>query len=349
MRVVSSKAKDGPSADARPLTILVAGAAGFIGSHLVDRLLDDGHRVIGIDNFITGRPANLSHLSDEPRFRFVEQDITKPLRIKTKLDWVMHFASPASPPKYLRWPLETLLANSVGTHHLLELARRNGAQFLLASTSEVYGDALEHPQTELYWGNVNPIGPRSVYDEGKRYAEAMTMSYNREHHLPVRVVRIFNTYGARMDPYDGRVVTNFVRQALTNEPLTVYGDGSQTRSLQHVSDLVEAVVRLMQVDYPRPLNIGNPKEYSVLEIARMVLKQFHSDSPIMFEPLPTDDPTRRRPDISRAIELLGWEPRVQAVDGLADVAASLTSALSARQRKGGAAAGLRGARAPSRS
>lgn len=348
MRVV--KAKDGPPAGARPLTALVAGAAGFIGSHVVDRLLEDGHRVIGIDNFITGRPANIAHLGNEPQFRFIEHDITRSLRTRIKPDWILHFASPASPPKYLRWPLETLLVNSVGTHNLLELARRSGAQFLLASTSEVYGDALEHPQTELYWGNVNPIGPRSVYDEGKRYAEAMTMSYHREYHLPVRVVRIFNTYGARMDPYDGRVVTNFVRQALMNEPLTVYGDGSQTRSLQHVSDLVDAVTRLMQVEYPHPLNLGNPDEYSVLDIARMVIRQLKSKSPIIFEPLPTDDPTRRRPDITKAREILGWEPRVTAADGLAEVAASLTTALAAKSaRKGGAAAGARGAHAPYRS
>ncbi|HET6725360.1 MAG TPA: UDP-glucuronic acid decarboxylase family protein [Gammaproteobacteria bacterium] len=347
MRVISSRAKDGPSAGARPHTVLVAGAAGFIGSHLVDRLLDDGFRVIGVDNFITGRPGNIAHLNREPRFRFIEHDITKPLAIKAKIDWVMHFASPASPPKYLRWPLETLLANSIGTHHLLELTRRNGAQFLLASTSEVYGDALEHPQTERYWGNVNPTGPRSVYDEGKRYSEAMTMSYHREHGLPVRVVRIFNTYGARMDPYDGRVVTNFVRQALTDEPLTVYGDGTQTRSLQHVSDLVEGIARLMQIDYPHPLNLGNPEEYSVLDIAKMVLKQLRSASSIVFEPLPTDDPTRRRPDIRKAQELLDWKPRVHAADGIADVAASLATVLAGKsRRKGGATAG---ARAPNRS
>lgn len=308
-------------------TIVLAGAAGFIGSHLTDRLLADGHRVIGVDNFITGRRRNLTHLAAQPRFRFIEQDITQPLKIKAKIGWVMHLASPASPVKYLKWPLATLLANSRGTHELLELARQSGARFFLASTSEVYGDAQQHPQSESYWGHVNPIGPRSVYDESKRYAEALTMSYRREYDLPVRVVRIFNTYGARMDAYDGRVVTNFVRQALQNDPLTVYGDGTQTRSLQHVSDLIEAIVRLMKVDHQTPLNLGNPDEISVLELARMILRLVPGSSSIEFEPLPNDDPRRRQPDISKAQQLLGWHPRVHITEGLADVVDDLTRSL----------------------
>lgn len=312
-----------------PLTILIAGAAGFIGSHLVDRLLADGHRVIGVDNFITGYRCNIADLATQPRFRFIEHDITRPLRIKARLDWVMHFASPASPIKYLKWPLATLLANSRGTHELLELARRSNAKFFLASTSEIYGDALEHPQTESYWGHVNPIGPRSVYDESKRYAEALTMSYRREYHQPVRVVRIFNTYGPRMDAYDGRVVTNFVRQALYNDPLTVYGDGKQTRSLQHVSDLVEAIVRLLRVEYQAPLNVGNPDEISMLDLARLILRLVSSSSPIVFAPLPNDDPRRRQPDIATAKRLLGWQPRIRAVEGLTDVITSLARTLGA--------------------
>lgn len=300
-------------------TVLLTGAAGFVGSHLTDRLLAEGHRVIGVDNFITGSHANLAHLAREPRFELIEHDVSQPLEIAGDLEWVMHFASPASPPKYLKWPLQTLAANSYGTHRLLELARRKRATFFLASTSEVYGDALEHPQNEDYWGNVNPNGPRSIYDESKRYAEAVTMSYRREWRQPVRVVRIFNTYGRRMDAHDGRVVTNFVRQALLNEPLTVYGEGLQTRCLQHVDDLVEGIVRMMRVDYQDPLNLGNPEELCMLDLAKMVLELTSGRSEIVYAPLPDDDPKRRRPDITRAIELLGWYPTVHAVQGLADV------------------------------
>jgi len=300
----------------RPRTVLLTGAAGFIGSHLSDRLLQDGYRVIGVDNFITGSKDNLAHLADHPRFRLIEHDISQPLALDERLDWVMHFASPASPPKYLRWPLETMLVNSQGTHLLLELARCHGAAFFLASTSEVYGDPEQHPQRESYWGNVNPIGPRSVYDEAKRYAEAAVMSYRREFRLSTRIIRIFNTYGPRMDPFDGRVVTNFVRQALADEPLTVYGDGSQTRSLQFIDDLIEGIVRYMSVDDPGPINLGNPEECSVLEIARLIRQLVASKSEIVFAPLPENDPLRRRPDISRAGQLLHWQPRVRVRDGL---------------------------------
>jgi nucleoside-diphosphate-sugar epimerase len=334
MKIVSSRGGRS-EVDGRPRVILVAGAAGFIGSHLIDRLLAEGHRVIGVDNFVTGKPANIAHLKPNRRFRFIYHDTTEPLRLDAPLDWIMHFASPASPPKYLNWPIETLLANSLGTWRLLELARDAGAKFLLASTSEVYGDALEHPQAERYWGNVNPIGPRSVYDEAKRYAEAMTASYHREFRLPVRIIRVFNTYGARMDPWDGRVVTNFVRQALNDEALTVYGDGEQTRSLQHVSDLVEGIVRLMDIDYPYPLNLGNPDEYRVMDIARLVIERLQSDSTITYAPLPADDPHRRQPDITAARAILHWEPKVPFRDGLADVVANIRATLGARQREAG--------------
>jgi nucleoside-diphosphate-sugar epimerase len=317
-----------------PCTILLAGAAGFIGSHLVDRLLAGGHRVIGVDNFITGRRDNLAHLDGHPRFRFIEHDIVKPLKLRAKLDWVMHFASPASPPKYLKWPLETLHANGRGTYELLELARNSGAYFFLASTSEVYGDALEHPKTEEYWGNVNPIGPRSVYDEGKRYAEALTMSYRRKHRQAIRIVRIFNTYGSRMDAYDGRVVTNFVRQALQNKPLTVYGDGRQTRSLQHVNDLVEAIVRLMSVDCQTPLNLGNPQEFSVLDLAELIRDLIPSRPPITFQPLPEDDPRRRQPDITKARRLLDWQTRISVMEGLPDVVENLAQTLDRERVRG---------------
>lgn len=306
-----------PLHSSRSQTVLVAGAAGFVGSHLVDRLLADGHKVIGVDNLVTGRAGNLAHLDGETRFRFIEGDITRPLRIRDHLDWVLHLASPASPPKYQRWPIQTLEANSLGTHRLLELARSGGARFLLASTSEVYGDPIEHPQREEHWGNCNPNGPRSMYDEGKRYAEAATMAWHRHHGLPVRIIRIFNTYGPRMDPEDGRIVTNFIRQALAGQPLTVYGDGSQTRSLQYMSDLVEGIVRFMQVDHPGPVNLGNPVERSVREIAELVLQLTGSRSSLSFHPLPENDPRRRRPDIRLAGKLLGWAPQVSAEEGLA--------------------------------
>ncbi|HET6433084.1 UDP-glucuronic acid decarboxylase family protein [Dyella sp.] len=301
----------------KSLSVLVAGAAGFVGSHLVDRLLKDGHRVIGVDNFITGRPQNLAHLHGHPRFQFIEHDLVKPLTPPRRIDWVMHLASPASPPKYQQWPIETMQVNSFGTHHLLDLARRQGATFLLASTSEVYGDPLLHPQREEHWGHCNPNGPRSMYDEGKRYAEAAVMTYHRHFGLPVRIVRIFNTYGPRMDPRDGRIVTNFIHQALADEPLTVFGDGSQTRSLQYVSDLVEGLVRFMGVDETGPVNLGNPVERTVRELAELVISLTGSRSTLAFHPLPENDPRRRRPDISLARRLLGWTPEVSVEDGLA--------------------------------
>jgi nucleoside-diphosphate-sugar epimerase len=299
------------------LHIVVAGAAGFVGSHLVDRFLADGHRVTGVDDLITGRRANLAHLEGHPRFRLIEHDVAKPFEMASKVDWVMHLASPASPPKYQKWPIETLEANSYGTHNLLRLAQTHGAKFLLASTSEVYGDPIHHPQQEDDWGNVNPNGPRSMYDEGKRYAEAATMAFHRHHGLPVRIIRIFNTYGPRMDAHDGRIVTNFICQALAGEPLTVFGTGQQTRSLQYVSDLVEGIVRYMDCDHCGPMNLGNPVERSVKEIAELIIKLTGSSSTLSFRDLPENDPQRRRPDISRAKALLGWSPKVSAEDGLA--------------------------------
>jgi nucleoside-diphosphate-sugar epimerase len=298
------------------MRVLLTGAAGFIGSHLCDRLLEEGADVIGADNLITGRPANIGHLHGVPRFRFLDHDVTRAIEIGEPLDWVLHFASPASPPKYLANPTETLRVNSEGTYQLLELALRTGARFLLASTSEVYGDPSVHPQCESYWGNVNPIGPRSVYDEAKRYAEALTMNYARRHGLSIRIIRIFNTYGPRMDPNDGRIVTNFITQALQDRPLTVYGDGQQTRSLQYVDDLIEGIVRLMRVEWMAPVNLGNPEEYTVHAIAALIRELAASRSPIVNEPLPVDDPKQRKPDIAVARQVLGWEPSVTARDGL---------------------------------
>jgi nucleoside-diphosphate-sugar epimerase len=299
------------------MRVLLTGAAGFIGSHLCDRLLDDGAEVIGADNLITGRFANVAHLAGHPRFRFLDHDVTHPLENDEPLDWVLHFASPASPPKYLANPTETLRVNAEGTYQLLELARRKHARFFLASTSEVYGDPAVHPQHESYWGNVNPIGPRSVYDEAKRYAEALTMSHARSHALSVRIIRIFNTYGPRMDPGDGRIVTNFITQALQGLPMTVYGDGQQTRSLQYVDDLLEGIVRLMRVEWTGPVNLGNPEEFTVHAIAALIRELADSGSSIVNEPLPVDDPKQRKPDIAVARQVLGWEPRVPAREGLA--------------------------------
>ena len=307
--------------------ILLTGAAGFIGSNLSERLLDDGHEVVGVDNFVTGRRENLSSLQGRRGFSFVEADVAEPLPAPTsRPDWILHFASPASPPKYLAAPTETLRVNAEGTRHLLDLARATGARFLLASTSEVYGDPLVHPQPESYWGNVNSVGPRSVYDEAKRYAEAITFAYRRAHNVDTRVIRIFNTYGPRMDPYDGRVVTNFVRQALAGEPLTAYGSGQQTRSFQYVDDLVEGIVRYLDVPHPGPINLGNPDEFTMLELAKLVLELTGSASRIVFEPLPEDDPRQRRPDIGLARQLLGWEPRIALRDGLARTIASMGEA-----------------------
>jgi dTDP-glucose 4,6-dehydratase len=298
------------------MRLLVTGAAGFLGSHLCERLLADGHRVIGMDNLITGNPANLAHLQHHPDFQFVLHDVTNFIEVQGPLDGVLHFASPASPADYLEYPIQTLKVGSLGTHKALGLAKAKGARFLLASTSEVYGDPLVHPQPESYWGNVNPVGPRGVYDEAKRFAEAMTMAYHRYHGLDTRIARIFNTYGPRMRPNDGRVVSNFIVQALAGEPLTVYGDGSQTRSFCFVDDLIEGIVRLFARGGPDPVNVGNPTEYTVRELAELVLRLTGSASPIVERPLPVDDPKVRQPDITRARTLLGWEPRVSLEEGL---------------------------------
>lgn len=298
--------------------VLVAGGAGFIGSHLVDRLLSEGFHVIAVDNLITGSRVNLAHVTDHPGFTFLEHDVCCPLSIEGRLDWVMNLASPASPIDYLQLPLETLMVGAMGSHALLELAKAKGAKYVFASTSEVYGDPLVHPQPEDYWGNVNPIGPRSVYDEAKRYGEAMTMAYLREFGVDTRIVRIFNTYGPRNRANDGRVVPSFINQALGGEPLTVFGDGSQTRSFQYVSDLVDGIRLLMDSQITEPVNIGNPTELTVLDFAKLILKLTGSASPIEHRPLPQDDPKVRRPDITRAKTLLGWEPRVPVETGLAE-------------------------------
>ncbi len=296
---------------------LITGGAGFLGSHLCDRLIEEGHQVICLDNLITGRIDNVAHLVGHDRFRFIKLDVTEYLYIDGPLDYVLHFASPASPIDYQRLPIQTLKVGSLGTHKALGLAKAKGAHFLLASTSEVYGDPEIHPQREEYWGNVNPVGPRGVYDEAKRFAEAMTMAYHRYHGLDTRIVRIFNTYGPRMRPNDGRVVSNFINQALRGEPLTVYGDGSQTRSFCYVSDMVEGLYRLLLSDEVNPVNIGNPNEFTVSELAHMVVKDVGSSSAIEFLPLPLDDPRVRQPDIGLAKERLGWEPKVQIAEGLA--------------------------------
>jgi dTDP-glucose 4,6-dehydratase len=300
-----------------PITV-VTGAAGFLGSHLTDKLLSLGHSVIGIDNFITGSPANIAHLAAEPRFRFIEQDVTEYLDVSGPVDFVFHFASPASPIDYLELPIQTLKVGSLGTHRALGLAKDKKAVFLLASTSECYGDPLVHPQTEDYWGNVNPIGPRGVYDEAKRFAEAMTMAYHRHHGVNTKIVRIFNTYGPRMRLRDGRVVPAFISQALQGRPITVFGDGTQTRSFCFVSDLIDGIHRLSQSSFHEPVNIGNPLELTILEFAQRIIRLTGSSSTLVHEPLPVDDPKQRRPDITRARTLLGWEPRVSLEDGLAE-------------------------------
>jgi dTDP-glucose 4,6-dehydratase len=295
--------------------ILVTGAAGFLGSHLCDALLAAGDSVIGIDNLSTGRLANLSHLERESRFRFLEQDITKPFDAG-KVDFIFNFASPASPADYTRLGPETLLVGSAGTINTLDLARKYGAGYLHASTSECYGDPEVHPQVETYWGHVNPIGLRSVYDEAKRFSEAAIMAYHRYYNVDTHLVRIFNTYGPRLQPNDGRVISNFMMQALQGQPLTIYGDGSQTRSFCYVSDLINGILRLSRSNEHLPVNIGNPDEWTILECAREVLSVTGAASDIISRPLPQDDPTRRRPDITRAKELLGWEPKVKLRHGL---------------------------------
>ena len=299
------------------MKVVITGAAGFLGSHLADRFLRDDHEVIGVDNFVTGSPDNVRHLADHHGFRLVEANVSAGISVDEPIDGVLHFASPASPIDYYELPIETLKVGSYGTHHCLELAQARKARFFLASTSEVYGDPLEHPQRESYWGNVNSIGPRSVYDEAKRYGEAVTMAYHRTYGVDTRIVRIFNTYGPRMRPHDGRVVSNFIVQALTGEPLTIYGDGSQTRSFCYVDDEVEGIYRLFMRGDAKPTNIGNPVEYSVGDLAAMVLELTGSSSTIARQPLPADDPKLRRPDISRAQSTLGWEPAVPVREGLA--------------------------------
>ncbi|OGT95323.1 MAG: NAD-dependent dehydratase [Gemmatimonadetes bacterium GWC2_71_9] len=298
------------------MRVLVTGVAGFLGSHLADRLLAGGYAVVGMDNFVTGRPENIAHLIGHERFHFVRHDVTNFIFVDGLLDGVFHFASPASPRDYLELPIQTLKVGSLGTHKALGLALAKQARFLLASTSEVYGDPLVHPQPESYWGNVNPIGPRSAYDEAKRFAEALTMAYHRFHGVDTRIVRIFNTYGPRMRPHDGRVVSNFIVQALKGEPLTIYGDGSQTRSFTYVDDLIDGIVRLFERGGTEPVNVGNPNEFTVRELADLVRRLTGSTSPVVRELLPADDPKVRQPDITRARALLGWEPRVPLEDGL---------------------------------
>jgi dTDP-glucose 4,6-dehydratase len=297
-------------------TSVVTGVAGFLGSHLADLLLARGHKVIGIDNFVTGSVDNISHLGGNPRFKFIEQDVTEFIFLDVPVDYVWHFASPASPVDYLELPIQTLKVGSLGTHKALGLAKNKRARFLLASTSEVYGDPLVHPQTEDYWGNVNSIGPRGCYDEAKRFAEALTMAYHQEHHVETRIVRIFNTYGPRMRLHDGRVVPAFISQALKGHPLTIFGQGSQTRSFCYVSDLIEGIYRLMMSGYALPVNIGNPVEMTVLDFAKEIVRATGSRSKLAFKPLPQDDPKQRRPDITRARKLLKWEPKVALADGL---------------------------------
>ena len=295
---------------------LITGGAGFLGSHLCDLFLARGHEVICVDNFLTGSPKNIEHLSGRDGFTFMELDVTNFIHVDGALDYVLHFASPASPIDYLEKPIQTLKVGSLGTHKALGLAKDKKARYLLASTSEVYGDPLVHPQKEDYWGNVNPVGPRGVYDEAKRFAEAMTMAYHRFHGVETRIVRIFNTYGERMRVNDGRVVPAFISQALRDEPLTVFGDGSQTRSFCYVSDLVDGIYRLLMSNETMPTNIGNPSEMTVLQFAEEIKRLVGTSAPIEFRPLPEDDPKIRRPDITKARTLLGWEPRVPLEDGL---------------------------------
>jgi len=295
---------------------VVTGGAGFLGSHLCERLLADGIAVVCVDNLITGKRENIAALEAREDFEFMLHDVSKPIEIDGPVDYVLHFASPASPIDYLELPIQTLKVGSLGTHNSLGLAKAKGARYLLASTSEVYGDPLVHPQPESYWGNVNPVGPRGVYDEAKRFAEAMTMAYHRVHGLETRIVRIFNTYGPRMRPRDGRVVPAFVAQAIAGEPMTVFGNGSQTRSFCFVDDLIEGIYRLLLSDEVEPTNIGNPHEMSILEFAETIRAAVGSDSPIVFKPLPVDDPKTRQPDIAKARAVLGWEPRVTLAQGL---------------------------------
>lgn len=310
------KSSGAKSRAARPRVSVVTGGAGFLGSHLADSLLERGHCVIVVDNLVTGNLANIEHLAGNPRFRFIKQDVTEFLFLESPVDYVWHFASPASPIDYADLPIQTLKVGSLGTHKALGLAKHKAARFFLASTSEVYGDPLIHPQSEDYWGNVNPVGPRGCYDEAKRFAEALTMAYHREHAVQTRIVRIFNTYGPRMRLNDGRVVPAFISQALANKPLAVFGNGDQTRSFCYYSDLIEGIVRLMMSNETDPVNLGNPNELRVVDFARSIIAATGSKSRLVFRPLPQDDPKQRRPDIAKARKLLGWEPRVALDEGL---------------------------------
>ncbi len=298
------------------MRVVITGGAGFIGSHLCEMLLEKGHKVVCLDNLITGKMENIEHLMSNPDFEFIEHDVTKYIDIRGKVDFILHFASPASPIDYLKYPIQTLKVGSLGTHNTLGLAKAKGAKFMLASTSEVYGDPKINPQREDYWGNVNPVGPRGVYDEAKRFAEAMTMAYYKVHKIDTKIVRIFNTFGPRMRINDGRVVPTFIYQALKNEPLTVFGDGTQTRSFCYISDLIEGIYKLMFADYHFPVNLGNPHEMSIIEFAHLIIKLTGSKSKVVYKPLPTDDPKVRRPDISLAKRLLKWEPKVSLEQGL---------------------------------
>jgi len=297
-------------------TVVITGGAGFIGSHLCDRFIDEGFNVVAVDNFITGNLDNIRHLLGNRNFRLIEHNVSGRIEIGERVDFVLHFASPASPEDYLKYPIETLKVGSLGTHNALGLAFKKKAKFMLASTSEVYGDPLIHPQKEDYWGNVNPVGVRGCYDEAKRFAEAITMAYHRKHKVNTRIIRIFNTYGERMRINDGRVVPNFIYQALNKKPLTVYGRGLQTRSFCYVSDLVEGIFRLMQIDFSEPVNLGNPNEFTIMQLAKKVISLSSSKAKIEFKPLPQDDPRQRKPDIARAKKLLKWQPKVELEEGL---------------------------------
>ncbi|MGE0881680.1 MAG: UDP-glucuronic acid decarboxylase family protein [Acidimicrobiia bacterium] len=307
--------------------VVITGGAGFLGSHLCEAVLARGDEVVAIDNLVTGSTGNIEHLFGNPGFTFIKHDVSNYIAVPGPVDQILHFASPASPKDYLEMPIQTLKVGSLGTHNCLGLAKAKGARFFLASTSEVYGDPLVHPQPETYWGHVNPVGPRGVYDEAKRFAEAMTMAYHRHHGLDVRIIRIFNTYGPRMRPHDGRVVSNFLVQALKGEPLTIYGDGSQTRSFCFVEDEVRGILALLEGPVTGPVNIGNPGEFTMLELADLVKEVTGSTSEIVFEPLPTDDPTQRRPDITIARDVLGWEPSIALREGLTRTAEFFRTAL----------------------
>lgn len=300
----------------RKKSVVITGGAGFLGSHLCDRFIKEGLKVFCVDNLITGNLKNIEHLSKNAEFEFIKHDVSKEIRIEGAVDYVLHFASPASPVDYLNYPIQTLKVGALGTHNTLGLAKLKKARFLLASTSEVYGDPLEHPQKETYWGNVNPIGPRGVYDEAKRFAEAITLAYHRYHKIDTKIIRIFNTYGPRMRINDGRVVPNFIYQAINNKPITIYGDGKQTRSFCFYSDLIEGIVRLLYSKIPGPVNIGNPDEFTILEFAKLIIKLSDTKSKLVYEPLPKDDPKQRKPDITLAKKHLKWTPKVKLREGL---------------------------------